>query len=452
MAGHRYEGSQSTSTAARHERKSAVQYLSGCCDGSSIRCAPLRLGRHCLPPLTLLLVLILADVLSIYYVNAKYSLWEVTAKMDVPLLIKSDITSGSFLSKAIESCKKTKDNTGEYPSMYHKLVPKRQQRWQAQAKRGDINFIQMINDKLGGYLYATKLGVRTPRILFCGVAKDLPRNMTSFGNKYVVKPLDGFSAKGVHVVRDGVDLFSGKGVTFNSLVKVYGPEKETIVEQLIESAHPNFDGLVPPDYKFHVFEGMSELMRVIDRNKNPKCSNYYEFTSKMEWRHLRDFNDGESGGYPQCSPRKNRVSHYLGPPRQAALTEAVRVLASGLGPNWIRIDMFDSKHGPVLGEFTPYSANGRRWGLVGCVMSELIAMHAAHAGGLTDDAETIHAVERQLGLNTSKNDATEGGNETSYPNGNDFDFLAPEAREWKQYDELTKCKKVQEAQQKLHHK
>ena len=48
--------------------------------------------------------------------------------------------------------------------------------------------------------------------------------------------------------------------------------------------------------------------------------------------------------------------------------------------------LYDSKDGPILGEFTPFSALGKADPLPSCVMSYLFTAHAKH-GGLTDDAD-----------------------------------------------------------------
>ena len=104
--------------------------------------------------------------------------------------------------------------------------------------------------------------------------------------------------------------------------------------------------------------------------------------------------------------------------------------------------MFDSKDGPVLGEFTPFSANGKADPLPSCVMSYLFVAHSKHAG-LTDDAKTLSSVEKHLGKKAN----TEVLN---HPDN--FDFSPPEAYEWLQHEELIKCKKVMDAQHELNQK
>ena len=170
----------------------------------------------------------------------------------------------SFLQEAIDHCKAAKKEHGEYPFISEQIVDRRFVRWNYRRKD---NFLEMINDKLGGYMFALKHGTRTPRVLFCGKAKDISKSIDSFGNKYVIKPLKGHSAQGVKIVRDGLDIMKNKTISPDTLLKTYyGSEKEMMVEELIESANPKYDGLIPPDYKFFTYGGgRVEMMWYIDR-------------------------------------------------------------------------------------------------------------------------------------------------------------------------------------------
>ena len=109
--------------------------------------------------------------------------------------------------------------------MSEKIIAKRTVRWTKEQHK--YTLLRMINDKLGGYMYATKHGIRTPRILFCGKAKDVPQGMSLFGNNYVIKPLTGHSAQGVKVIRYGVDTMKKKRVNYDILTKAYDKNENT---------------------------------------------------------------------------------------------------------------------------------------------------------------------------------------------------------------------------------
>ena len=372
--------------------------------------------------------------------------------------LQHDVTSTrkypppSFLQEAIDHCKAAKKEHGEYPFMSEKIVNKRFARWKYRLKD---NFLEMINDKLGGYMFATtttKHGVRTPRVLFCGMAKDISKSMDSFGNKYVIKPMKGHSAQGVKIVRDGLDIMKNKTISHDALMKTYdGSEKEMMVEELIESANPKYDGLIPPDYKFFTYGGgRTEMMWYIDRNeqlpKRPKCSTHFDISSNNRLRFLEDV----IGVYPTPCPIDIRKElEEKDSTRQKALKDAVQILASNLGPNWMRIDMYDSSHGPVLGEFTPFSAKGKGEPLQKCIMSYLFIRHAEYGVASSDDSGLIHdsllddAIKFK-NMTRMKTDETKP--KTGLTDGITFEFQPPEAREWLELDEMTKCKKVMVAQ------
>ena len=361
----------------------------------------------------------------------------------------------SFVRQAIAWCKTAGTlPEAEEETLYSRLVNmriERRHKMHASKEKNDlVEFYQVLNHKLGAYLYASKVGVQSPRIKYCGKAQDLPEDMSSqFGDKFVVKPLIGFSSKGVNIVVDGVDKFHGKSVNRDSLVKDFGPDADAIVEELIESAHPQFKGDVPPDYKFHVYEGRPEVMRMIDRNKEHHgmiCQSSFD-VSEDDWLPL-----GLDSVNPQCPPDEdgNVNGHYLDPGQKVAMTKAVRALASKLGPDWLRIDMFDSNRGPVLGEFTPYSSRGNtRDPVDSCIMSHLIVAHTVH-GGPIDDVETVRAVGKNLRADLDF--LTKSSNGAEAPNSFDWNQLGltlEEVRRWSKYDEVEKCKVAKAAQEQL---
>lgn len=343
--------------------------------------------------------------------------------------------SPSFLKEAIAACEEANNERGGYPSMYKTILKERRARWRKDDHK--YNFLQMIDDKLGGYIYATKLGIRTPRVLFCGKAKDISQNMHLLGNKYVIKPLKGHSSRGVKVVKDGVELLTKERVSYDILAKQYnGDEKETIVEELIESANPKYDGLIPPDFKFFVYEGgVSEIMWQMDRNKGQKCRDSFDVVSSQKSL-LK-----EVGGLSMPSCSQDTRNALDDAPRQKAMEDAVQILASNAGPNWIRIDMFDSKdYGPVLGEFTPFSAEGFDQPRGSCIMSYLFIAHADH-GAPNDDSDLIqNDLTKHLTKFKGRMRMQNKMNAKLF-NSTTFDFYPQEAREWLQYDEMTKCKK-----------
>jgi phosphoribosylaminoimidazole carboxylase (NCAIR synthetase) len=180
------------------------------------------LGRNFSPRNIFIATVMLLTLITTHYLRAPDAATAVATDKVAVQSSPHNVTSTrkytppSFLQEAIDHCKAAKKEHGEYPSMSEQIVDKRILRWRNNRRKD--NFLQMINDKLGGYMFASKHGVRTPRVLFCGKAKDISKSMDSFGNKYVIKPLKGHSAQGVKVVRDGLDIMANETVSHDTLI------------------------------------------------------------------------------------------------------------------------------------------------------------------------------------------------------------------------------------------
>jgi hypothetical protein len=108
----------------------------------------------------------------------------------------------------------------------------------------------------------------------------------------------------------------------------------------------------------------------------------------------------------------------------------------------MRIDMYDSSHGPVLGEFTPFSAKGKGEPLSKCIMSYLFIRHAECGAVDSDDRGLIHDSFLDDAIKFKNMTRMKTDDEAKTRDGITFEFQPPEAREWLKLDEMTKCKKV----------
>lgn len=386
------------------------------------------------------------------------------ASVDNPYSNTPTNNSPTFLRDALQSCRNANTTDDEYPNIWDDIVPKRNNQWEyGKNLTNSIRHLKMIDHKFGGYIYATKMGVQTPKLLFCGKARDV--NVTALGsNNYVVKPLSGHSARGVIVVKNGVDLFTKKEATHDLFVEG-GSDELTMVEELIESAHPAYKDLVPPDYKFHVYEKRMEIMWKVDRNEKEKgCRKVFD-VSNDNWQTMDELNNCKEGSYD------GEFQHLLSPERKGAMKNAVEALASNMGMNWMRVDMFDGKDGPVLGEFTAYSTMGKTRSFYstmvktakktassfeGCVMAYLFLAHTEH--GASDDRYTLQALEnestavneykKQLGLGIKTESAYNSNLLSALPKH----ITLEEIEEFEEMTQLERCEKVMKMQQDLHEK
>jgi TupA-like ATPgrasp len=116
-----------------------------------------------------------------------------------------------------------------------------------------------------------------------------------------------------------------------------------MVEEFIESSAKSADG-VPWDYKFFVFDGKCAMIQV---HVSRFCGHAGALFTR-DWELIP-----ATLTYPQ--PQKE-------PSRPAALDEMLSVAeAAGKGIDFVRVDIYDSNRGPVIGEMTcfPEAGTGR---------------------------------------------------------------------------------------------
>ena len=271
-----------------------------------------------------------------------------------------------LLPEARHECQAAFQETGVYPSVSREMtqIKKQNKVWQQHSA-----LYRLANHKLGGIYYASRLGVRTPRILHCGStaggglpldSDDLDAWKRHFGNDFVSKPLTSWSAKGVRVVANGQERMT--------LDQPYHNDTVLIVEELVQS--PAFRNKIPPDYKFYTIDGAVELGRYINRN-GKKCVAFFDPNSS-NWTKVHDPQE-DASTTQVCQQDSFGLSNKR---NQDLMLTAVKLLASQLGGSMMRVDMFDTRDGPMLGEFTAFPANGMYFPFGGCLHSYLTIRHA----------------------------------------------------------------------------
>jgi len=259
---------------------------------------------------------------------------------------------------------------------------------------------KLAHHKLGAYCYAGKLGVGTPRILYCGRAGDLLLSSSSldnkdpnddlaalirrFGTNFVTKPLDGFGSKGVRVVADSAERMK--------LKQPYSDDAIVMVEERIRSGNPEYAQRIPPDYKFYAFGKGLEYATFNDKNLQPACTAFFD-PNTANWTRVPGPDDGSNEtnvvGNPICATRTRDYALYQGPQLQREMTNAVRRLLEPMDGSFVRVDMFETAEGtPVLGEFTPYPFNGNFKPYMGCLTTYLFLKHAGRYPR-SDDADVL---------------------------------------------------------------
>ena len=232
-----------------------------------------------------------------------------------------------------------------------------------------------VGDKIGGYLFARKMGVRVPHIEFC--SGDGPVALTEYmppkDRGFVVKNIFGHSSRNVYVMKSGfggANLITQQNMSLDDVQ--YDLKRSNVtdiyVEELVDSGR--VDGTVPDDYKFYTFNGKVANIRVI-RNRGTErfCMAFYD----EEWNRHYQFGcfrhainkpkgnktDPATGLQHGYFNDIRRFCSDLPPPKSfPKMLETAKRLSERIGI-FMRIDMFENADGEVvLGEFTPFSAYG----------------------------------------------------------------------------------------------
>lgn len=238
---------------------------------------------------------------------------------------------------------------GVAPSYRYKLEESKRVRALARQVLGVLDPIHDINDKLTAYEFADRHGIDHPRVYASYPVIDLVE-WDELPSEFVLKARLGANNRAVlALVRqdDGTfwDLLRSRSWTRSEIIERQleldgrgAASMEIFVEELIRKD----DGSVADDWKFYCFDGRVALAMQRDLKGSG---------DHRDWRFRfwdRDWND--------LGPIKfvDRLDPTLPPPRDPeAMLELAERVSRLIGRPFIRIDLFESDRGPLLGEFTP---------------------------------------------------------------------------------------------------
>ena len=243
-------------------------------------------------------------------------------------------------------------------------------RWFDKSWRDSTGYWQQhVNDKYGSTLFAQSLGIKAPRVLWCGDYSGLKEAVGSidFDKGYVIKPKNGHSSMGVNVFPNGIKLQGSAKETlrdgsislddllveYEHLVKIEGKQySELYIEEIVRRKPGELI-----DYKFLMFGSEVGAIQVY---ANRGTAGYCKSTFDKEWNRV-----DENG----CFGTERKQEHKYGitaicgiverPTFHEELERAAKVLGAGLGV-FMRIDfMVDHVTGDVfLGEVSPWPDGG----------------------------------------------------------------------------------------------
>jgi len=197
----------------------------------------------------------------------------------------------------------------------------------------------LVNKRLSR-VFAAAHGVRVPELYWRGPRTDAP--LESLPRRFVIRPERGAARRGVHVVRDGIDLLRGEPATVEALrARLARDEAEARrVPILVEALVPaeGDAARLPFEYKCQTFAG--EVVAI----------EHFARSSIRAYRH-RYYTPGWRSFEPPTDPGIAPAEQVDPPWFLGEMLDAASRLGRALG-TYMRIDFFGSDRGCVFNEFS----------------------------------------------------------------------------------------------------
>ena len=184
-------------------------------------------------------------------------------------------------------------------------------------------------------------------------------NSAGLPDAFVLKPHGMTAKRGVHLLHrmTGEDLFwcamEKKPFSITELQTEYGTWEELwkskrrkgafkiIAEELIKGARDTGD--VPLDYKFYVFDGEVRLITQTDRNVTPSVMYFWDKSFS---------NTAPPMSLLTPNPKKAKLGAPIIPKHADEMLALASRVSRAIRTPFIRVDMYDSVRGPIVGELT----------------------------------------------------------------------------------------------------
>lgn len=202
--------------------------------------------------------------------------------------------------------------------------------------------------------YAAQYGIHTPMLY--GVIKSIGEfDAFDFPDQYVLKP-DFASGIALYLMQGDLNLFDGFRYSMDTIRKHVAAYLENnrgsyfIVEEfLCQDVAQKDQPIIPLDYKIHCFGNRARLIHIDDKN----AISFDPLHRRQSWL-ARDW------GHAPYSMR-SAVEHPNGPvakPKDLnVMYDLADEIAKDLG-DYVRVDMYATTQGPVLGEISSFTHAG----------------------------------------------------------------------------------------------
>lgn len=231
-------------------------------------------------------------------------------------------------------------------------------------ERGPDHPVWKYNDKLAGRLLAKQAGVRCPQVILGPTQmKNFPPPVVSG----VLKPVTGCTSRGVvPFIPSGIDEYrlplSGEVLSWEQITKRALQAKHTpLNKRLLARDHP--DAVRPPwiieqlirdgsyasgiscDWKAWVIGGKVQMIGQYVRGQN-----VHVCWRGPQWEPVGKVRDSRKWTYNESLPLPHQPEKMI---------DAFEAIARLFPAEFVRVDLFEDKTGPVFGEVTPHPAGGK---------------------------------------------------------------------------------------------
>lgn len=201
--------------------------------------------------------------------------------------------------------------------------------------------------------YAQRLGASLPDTLFV-IEKEEDFHEAELPESYILKPVQD-SGAGLFLMRGDLNLLDGFrysrqeiGGKISSYLKANKRGRFMVEPFICQEGTDPTQPFIPLDYKFHCFGGKARIVHVDDRNTRSRDAIH----RSQSWL-SRDWVE---------APARMRITEQQNQPiiKPKCYEEMLFIadkIASAAG-DYIRVDLYATDNGPVLGELTTYSHSG----------------------------------------------------------------------------------------------